>query len=154
MTEQYLHGTSPEEQGRLSLLNRLMNDNALRELAIERGERIVDFGSGLGQLSRAMARASGLRLLGIERSAEQLAECARQSAQAGEEHLLELRQGDATDPPLRDEELGRFDLAHARFVLEHVRDPLLVVRQMARAVRPGGRVVLQDDDHEGLRCWP
>jgi SAM-dependent methyltransferase len=154
MAEEYLHGTAPEEQGRLSLLNRLINDAALREIAVQRGERIVDFGSGLGQLSRAMARAAGLRLLGIERSAEQLAECARQAALDGEEHLLELRQGDATEPPLRGEEWGHFDLGHARFVLEHVRDPLAVVRQMARAVRSGGRVVLQDDDHDTLRLWP
>jgi SAM-dependent methyltransferase len=154
MAEEYLHGTSPEEQGRLSLLNRLMNDSALREIAVQRGERVVDFGCGLGQLSRGMAKAAGLRLLGIERSAEQLAECALQAAKDGEEHLLELRQGDATTPPLRDEEWGRFDLAHARFVLEHVREPLEVVKQMARAVRSGGRVVLQDDDHEGMRVWP
>jgi SAM-dependent methyltransferase len=154
MNEGYLHGTSPEEQGRLSLLNRLMNDNALRELAVARGDRIVDFGCGLGQLSRGMARAAGLRLLGIERSAEQLAECARQAAQDGEEHLLELRQGDASLPPLREDEWGHFDLAHARFVLEHVPEPLAVVRQMARAVRSGGRVALQDDDHETMRVWP
>jgi SAM-dependent methyltransferase len=154
MAEEYLHGTSAEEQGRLSLLNRLINDSALREIGVQRGQRIVDFGCGLGQLSRGMARAAGLRLLGIERSGEQLAECARLAAQEGEEHLLELRQGDAVEPPIREDEWGRFDLAHGRFVLEHVREPLAVVRQMARAVRPGGRVVLQDDDHDTLRLWP
>lgn len=154
MTEQYLHGTAPEEQGRLSLLNRLINDAALREIDVQRGERIVDFGCGLGQLSRAMARTAGLRALGIERNGEQLAECARLAAQAGEEHLLELRQGDASEPPLRPDEQDHFDLAHARFVLEHVRDPLAVVRQMAAATRKGGRVVLQDDDHDTLRVWP
>ena len=150
----YLHGTSPVEQARLSLLNRLMNDGAMRELALRGGERIVDFGCGLGQLSRAMARAAGRRLVGVERSAEQLAEAARQAAVAGETQLLDLRQGDVSAPPLRDDEWGSFDVAHARFVLEHVRDPLGVVRQMVRAVRPGGRVVVQDDDHEILRCWP
>jgi SAM-dependent methyltransferase len=150
----YLHGTSPTEQERLSLLNRLMNDAALRELALRGGERLVDFGCGLAQLSRGMAKAAGKRLLGIERSAEQLAEAARQAAAAGEEQLLELRQGDVLAPPLRADEWGTFDVAHARFVLEHVQDPLAVVRQMVRAVRPGGRVVLQDDDHDVLRCWP
>ena len=68
----YLHGTSPAEQGRLSLLNRLMNEAAMRELAIRPGERIVDFGSGLGQLSLDMARAAGAPVVGIERSEEQL----------------------------------------------------------------------------------
>jgi SAM-dependent methyltransferase len=150
----YLHGTSPTEQERLSLLNRLMNEAALRELSLRGGERVVDFGCGLGQLSRGMARAAGTRLVGIERSAEQLAEAARQAAVAHEEHLLDLRQGDAGEPPLREDEWGRFDVAHARFVLEHVQDPGAVVRQMVRAARPGGRIVLQDDDHDILRCWP
>src|SRR2546428_1925488 len=143
----YLHGTSPAEQGRLSLLNRLMNEAAMRELAISKGDLIIDFGCGLGQLSLDMARAAGTRLVGIERSEEQLARAERHE-------LLDLRQGDATDPPLRDREWGSFDLAHARFVLEHVRDPLAVVRHMVRAVRPGGRIVLQDDDHDVFRCWP
>src|SRR6266850_1948463 len=124
----YLHGTSPAEQGRLSLLNRLMNEAAMRELAIRPGERIVDFGSGLGQLSLDMARAAGVGAVGIERSEEQLARAER-------DPLLDLRRGDVTNPPLREREWGSFDLAHARFVLEHVLDPLTVVRHMVRAVR-------------------
>jgi 2-polyprenyl-3-methyl-5-hydroxy-6-metoxy-1,4-benzoquinol methylase len=47
--------------------------------------------------------------------------------------------------------MGHFDVAHARFLLEHVPDPLVIVRTMVRAVRPGGRVILADDDYEGLR---
>ncbi len=39
-------------------------------------------------------------------------------------------------------------------MLEHVADPLAVVRAMVRAVRPGGRIVLADDDHDVLRLWP
>ena len=143
----YLHGTSPSEQGRLSLLNRLMNEAAMRELAIRPGDSIVDFGCGLAQLSLQMALAAGRRLVGIERSEEQLARAERHE-------LLDLRHGDVTVPPLHDDEWGSFDLAHARFVLEHVREPLAVVRHMVRAVRPGGRLVLQDDDHDVFRCWP
>jgi len=151
---EYIHGTDPEEQARLSLLNDLLNIGSLRELELQGGERILDVGSGLGQLSRAMARAAGVRVLGIERSAEQIAEAERQAAQAGEAALVEFRLGDALQIPLRDEEWGTFDLAHTRFLLEHLGDPLAVVRAMLRAVRPGGRVVLEDDDHDGLRLWP
>ncbi len=143
----YLHGTSPAEQDRLSLLNRLMNEAAMRELSIAPSTSIVDFGCGLAQLSLEMARAAGVPLVGIERSEEQLARAERHP-------LLDLRRGDVLDPPLREREWGRFDLAHARFVLEHVRDPAAVVRHMVRAVRPGGRLVLQDDDHDVFRCWP
>src|SRR5207245_10969612 len=110
----YLHGTSPAEQGRLSLLNRLMNEAAMREHAIAKGDLIIDFGCGLGQLTLDMARATGTRLGGIERSEEQLARAERHA-------LLDLRLGDVSDPPLRDHGLGSFDLARARFVRHHVR---------------------------------
>ncbi|MGH8865429.1 MAG: methyltransferase domain-containing protein [Blastocatellia bacterium] len=153
-SSEYLHGTDPEEQARLSLLNGLLNVGSLRELRLRGGERILDVGSGLGQLSRAMARASGVRVISIERSDEQIAEAERQAAQAGEASLVEFRRGDALRFPLREEEWGTFDVAHTRYLLEHLRDPLAVVRAMVRAVRPGGRIVLEDDDHDLLRLWP
>jgi cyclopropane fatty-acyl-phospholipid synthase-like methyltransferase len=75
----YIHGTAKEEQARLSQLNQLLNDAALRELRLRGGERIVDFGCGLAQLTRAMARQAGTRAVGLERSAEQIAEAMRQA---------------------------------------------------------------------------
>jgi SAM-dependent methyltransferase len=152
-SSRYIHGTAPEEQERLSLLNDLLNPTSLRELALRGGERVVDFGCGLGQFSRAMARA-GARVVGIERSAEQIAAARTLARASGEDGLVEIRQGDVLAPPLRDDEWGAFDLAHTRFVLEHVPDPLAVVRTMVRAVRPGGRIVLADDDHDVIRLWP
>jgi len=154
MSSAYIHGTDPEEQKRLSTLNVFMNDASLRELSLQGGERILDVGSGLGQLARAMARCSRTRPLGIERSAEQLTEAIRLARDAGEEHLVEFRQGDALNLPLTETEWGSFDIAHTRFVLEHVSDPLCVVQAMVKAVRVGGRIILQDDDHDILRIWP
>ncbi len=150
----YLHGTHAEEQRRLSAMNRLLNESSLREAAIQPGERVVDFGCGLAQLTRDFARTAGVPALGIERSPEQIAEAQRQAQAAGEEALVELRAGDVAAPPLAAEEWGVFDVAHARFVLEHVRTPLGVVQAMVRAVRTGGRIVLEDDDHWVLRFWP
>ena len=151
----YLHGTSSEEQRRLSLMNDvLLNQDCLRELALRGDERIVDFGSGLGQFSRTMARAVPHgQVVGIERDPAQLAAAARLAAQHGEQGLVEFRSGDVLRPHLG-ADAGSFDLAHARFVLEHVADPLTVVRAMVDAVRPGGRIVLADDDHGVMRLWP
>jgi SAM-dependent methyltransferase len=152
----YIHGTDPDEQKRLSTLNVFLNEPWLQCLELARGETVLDVGSGLGQLTRAMARrvAPSGRVIGVERSEAQRAEAIRQAADAGEAALVEFRAGDAEKLPLRDDEWRRFDVAHARFVLEHVRDPGAVVAAMVRAVRPGGRVLLMDDDHDVLRLHP
>lgn len=157
----YVHGSSPSEQSRLSDLNTLINEACLREMGLRGDERIVDFGCGLMQFSRDMARVVRVRggsrggaVVGIERDEAQRAEALRQAEVSGERDLVDLRAGDAGDPPLRDEEWGTFDLAHARFLLEHVPSPLAIVRQMVRAVKPGGRLVLLDDDHATLRLAP
>jgi ubiquinone/menaquinone biosynthesis C-methylase UbiE len=153
-THVYVHGTDAVEQRRLTRLNTLINEVCLRAMSPRPGERVLDLGAGLGQMTRAIARAAGTRVLGIERSSEQIAEALRQAREDGEERLLDLRPGDVQNPPLTDAEWGSFDAAHARFILEHVPDPLAVVRAMVRAVRPGGRIVLTDDDHGILRLWP
>ncbi|MCB9844789.1 MAG: methyltransferase domain-containing protein [Phycisphaeraceae bacterium] len=150
----YIHGTSPPEQDRLSRLNDFFNAACLERMRLRPGERVIDFGSGLGQLTRAMARASGAPVVGIERDPEQLETARRLADAAGESDLVEFRAGDATSPPLGDHEWGTFDVAHARFVLEHVRDPRIVVGAMMRAVRPGGRVVVLDDHHPLMTPHP
>lgn len=151
---EYLHGTHASEQERLSALNDLLNRASLEALDLRGGERILDVGCGLAQLARAMARVSGVPVVGIERSDEQVDAARRRAEQDAESDLVDLRRGDAAELPLTDGEWDRFDLAHARFLLEHVRDPQAVVRGMVRAVRPGGRIVLEDDDHDLLRLYP
>jgi ubiquinone/menaquinone biosynthesis C-methylase UbiE len=117
---------------------------------------VLDVGCGLGILTRAIAEAVGStgRAVGVERSAEQIAEGNRIAGAGGGVSRAEIRAGDARDLPLCEDEWGQFDLAHARFLLEHVTDPQRVVDAMVRAVRPGGRVVLEDDDHEALVVYP
>ncbi len=153
---EYIHGTEPEEQRRLSLLNDLLNEGSLGALRPAGGEKILDVGSGLGQLSRTMARAvsPGGRVIGVERDGDQIAEAERLARLAGEEDLVEFRRGNAVDLPLAADEWGSFDVVHTRFLLEHVPAPQAIVRAMVRAAKPGGRIVLEDDDHHVLRLWP
>ena len=150
----YIHGTSEEEQRRLSLMNDVLLNNAeLREMTLRGDERIIDFASGLGQFARAMARAVPRgHVVGIERDENQLAEA--QKLAASDKAKVEFRRGDVLALELPREEWGTYDIAHARFILEHVREPLKVVQAMVKTVKPGGRIILADDDHDVMRLWP
>jgi len=153
MSTEYIHGTSETEQQRLALMNRLINRRCLEAIGLTDEKLVLDVGSGTGLFSRLMADQlpAGSRVIGIERDANQL-RVARTLESAG--CAVEFRQGHATDLPLDDTEAGHVDLAHARYLLEHVPDPQAVVSEMVRALRPGGRIVLLDDDHEQMRFWP
>jgi len=93
-------------------------------------------------------------VLGIEREAAQRKKAEELRARSALRERLEFRPGDAMALPLREAEWRTFDVVHTRFLLEHVPQPLAVVEQMVRAARPGGRVILEDDDHDLLRLWP
>jgi SAM-dependent methyltransferase len=150
----YIHGTDPEEQTRLSRLNDVLNGPSLRALSLKPGERVLDVGSGLGQLAVAMAEVVGPsgKVVGVERSPEQLAKA--RTLRSTHPSSIDFREGDALKLPLQDAEWASFDVAHARFLLEHVAQPQAVVEHMVLAVKKGGRVVLEDDDHSLLRLWP
>lgn len=155
-SSEYIHGSSPEEQHRLSLLNGILNESCLRELHLQPGQKVLDFGSGLGQFTRLIARTVGSEghVVGIERDQDQILQAKRLAEGSDESGLVEFRKGDALELPLSGSELGTFDVAHARFLLEHVPRPELVIEQMVRSVRPGGRVFVSDDDHDNFRPWP
>jgi SAM-dependent methyltransferase len=151
-TAGYIHGTSAAEHERLGWMNRLLNARELDAIGLRGDERVLELGAGTGLFARALAeRLPRGSVLGIELDERQLAAARANTAGLAN---VELRHGDACAPPLTPAELGSFDLVHARFLLEHLTDPEAAVRAMARAVRPGGRVALVDDDHDTLRLWP
>jgi len=147
----YIHGASPEEQERLALMNSIINERCLPVVAPSDGDRILDVGAGTGIFARDLAEIVGPEghVVGVEINPQQLA-----AAQKLSSSRLEFRKGDVRDLPLRPEERGTFDLVHSRFVLEHVADLSRVMQEMMTAARPGGKVVLIDDDHSSLRFYP
>ena len=153
---QYIHGSTPEEQLRLSKLNIILNDHCLQEMNLKAGERILDVGSGLGQFTRAMARSVKPHpyVLGLERDPAQISTAKRLATEDEETDMVNFRQGDALNFPLTSDEWGSFDLIHTRFLLEHIPHPEKVVAQMVKAARPGGRIILADDDHATFTPHP
>ena len=78
----------------------ILNERQLEVMDLVNVQRLLDVGSGLGQLSRAMARSlqPGSVVVGIERDERQLQEAKRQAQLANESALVEFRLGDAANP--------------------------------------------------------
>jgi SAM-dependent methyltransferase len=98
-------------------------------------ERALDAGCGAGALAYALA-PHVREVVGVDSSAELLA-AARERAPANCTFL----EGDVTSLPFG---WGEFDLVGCLRVLHHVRRPELVVAELARVMRRGGRLMLAD----------
>ena len=144
----YIYGTHPDEQRRLSLLNEILNAASLRELQLQGGERVLDLGSGLGQFSRAMACAAepNGRVIAVERSEEQITEARALAAGGGERGAVDFRQGDAFDMPLALKEWGSFDVVHARWAYFFGPGCEPGLAELRRVVRRGGTAFVVDND--------
>jgi SAM-dependent methyltransferase len=101
-------------------------------------ERVLDVGTGTGPLAFALAPRVR-EVVGIDLVPELLD---RGREYAGDRYpTVELRQGDVAH---LDVETGTFDLVCERAVLHHVPRPELVLAEMTRATRPGGRLLVID----------
>ena len=152
--ERYIHGYTPAEQDRLALLNRLLNQRCIDVVRVETGSKVLDVGSGLGIFSRLLAREYQCEVIGVEKSPDQIQACANLADEAGEANLVDFREGSAYNLPLDEDEWATFDLAHTRFLLEHLKDPQRAVDQLMLALKPGGVAYLIDDDHLHFQCYP
>lgn len=98
-------------------------------------EHALDVGCGTGALSYALAPHVG-DIVGVD-SSEEYVQAAREHAPPGCAFMV----ADATELPFS---YGEFDLVGCVRVLHHVRRPELVVAELARVTRRGGRILLAD----------
>jgi SAM-dependent methyltransferase len=114
---------------------------ALERLGLAPGWRCADIGAGGGDVTVALAEMVGRegRIYAVDSDPAARDEVARAAAVAGQAQVLAVTQsGEELRLP---EEV---DLAFCRFLLLHVHSPIVVLRRMAAAVRPGGWVVVQE----------
>jgi SAM-dependent methyltransferase len=103
---------------------------AFEAVAAVRPQRVLEVGPGPGEASERIARQLGAEVVAVDVSAR-MVELAR-------ERGVDARVGDVQSLPFDD---GSFDCALAAWVLFHVPDLDRALSELARVLRPGGRLV-------------
>lgn len=137
-TSPYALGSTAREHERLIRQGALLapsTERFFREAGIGPGQRVLDLGSGVGDVAMLVARLVGPsgEVVGIERDAESIARARVRVAEASL-HNVSFIQSDA-DEVSSD---GLFDAAVGRFILQFLPDPIGILRSLSRLVRPGG----------------
>jgi ubiquinone/menaquinone biosynthesis C-methylase UbiE len=124
-------------------------DAYLKVMELPRTAAVLDLGCGTGVVTRAIAARDGFAgsVTGVDQSPEFIAAAARLAADEGLGDRVELVVGDAH---ALDFPAASFDVAVAHTLVSHVRDPLTVLAEAARVIRPGGSVAVFDGDYASL----
>jgi ubiquinone/menaquinone biosynthesis C-methylase UbiE len=100
---------------------------------------VLDLGTGTGRMLELLAPRAKLAL-GVDQSPAMLKLTRARIERSGLRNA-QLRQGDIYAPPIEREE---FDLVVIHQVLHYLADPARALREAARALRPGGRLLVVD----------
>jgi ubiquinone/menaquinone biosynthesis C-methylase UbiE len=143
----YVLGDTSHEHDRLirqALILEPFTERLLRDAGVGPGLRVLDIGSGAGDVAMIAARVVGPSgaVGGVEREAATLSAARARVAKAGISNVSFV-EADIAHVPSSEP----YDAVVGRLILEYVPDPGAVVTSLAALVRPGGAMAFQD-------VWP
>jgi ubiquinone/menaquinone biosynthesis C-methylase UbiE len=104
-----------------------------------KGCSTLDVGCGDGALTRSLRQGGAARVVGCDVDPRMIARAAATAAESGVQIVYALARAEQLPFPERS-----FDLVTAITVLAFISDPVAAVREMARVLKPGGRLVIGD----------
>jgi demethylmenaquinone methyltransferase / 2-methoxy-6-polyprenyl-1,4-benzoquinol methylase len=110
----------------------------VREVGAAAGDRVLDVATGTGMVATALVDRYGCSVVGLDQSPEMLAAAqAKLDADPKLAAHIELVRGEAELLPFGD---GEFDHLTFTYLLRYVDDPGGTLNELARVVKPGGRI--------------
>lgn len=149
---EYLLGTNDSEFARLEFQHsvwRDLTDAALERGGLRPGASVLDLGAGPGFVSRDIADWVGPsgRLTCLDESPVWHLELQKATWPCPVD-FVQSRVEEADLPE------GAYDLVFSRWVFSFLPELDSVAKKVLRALKPGGRVVIQDYNHEGISVFP
>jgi len=143
-SSQYALGSTDAEHERLirqAALLAPLTKRFFREACIGTGQRILDLGSGVGDVAMLAAQLVGPsgEVVGVERDIRSITRARVRVAEAAL-HNVTFTQTDVRQ--LSDDK--PFDAVVGRFILQFLPDPVAALRSLSQLVRPGGVIAFQE----------
>ena len=143
-SRQYFDTVAPQwDNLRKGFFSEAVREKAFAVAGVEPGRLAADIGAGAGFVTEGLLKR-GLRVIAVDRSAAMLEEMKRKF---GEGSAIEYRLGEADSLPIAD---GSVDYVFANMYLHHVESPPDALREMARILKPGGKLVITDLDRHNF----
>ncbi len=143
---EYVLATGEAAAQRLRILHSIYGAGArrvLQQAGIRPGMRVADLGCGTGMVTQLLAELVGPtgQVIGVDFSGAQI----KQARELLPPTLTNVTfiEGSATDTGLNPES---FDLVYCRFLLIHLTEPELALREMHKLLKPNGVLVCEDGD--------
>jgi ubiquinone/menaquinone biosynthesis C-methylase UbiE len=141
-SKQYFDSVAPQwDTIRQSLFSEAVREKAIATAKVKPGKIAVDVGAGTGFVTEGLIH-KGLKVISVDSSAEML----RQMQEKFRGADVDYRLGEAEKLPIDD---ASVDYVFANMCLHHVGNPLVAIKEMRRALKPGGKLVITDmDEHQ------
>lgn len=122
-------------------------DDTVHRIAVQKGERVLDIGSGPGFLATALADQTGPsgKVVGVDISQQMI----DRAVQRNQREWLSYQRADAAELPFED---NSFDVVVSTQVAEYVPDVGAFASEVHRVLKPNGRGLILATDWEGI-CW-
>jgi SAM-dependent methyltransferase len=146
-SEGYVHGSSDErEVARLEKQARFCSGWLFPDFDIPDGARVLDLATGTGAMAgRIRERWPTARLTGVDLSPAQLAWARRNHRD------VPIARANAARLPFAND---TFDRVHCTWLLEHVPQPVPILREARRVLKPGGYAIFTEVDNSTFEADP
>ncbi|UTT61396.1 class I SAM-dependent methyltransferase [Microcella humidisoli] len=128
----------------------IANSAAYLEPRLGAGRSLLDVGCGPGTITAELAgRLAPGRVVGLDAATDAIDAARRHAAEVGA--AAQFAVGDAMALPFPD---ASFDIVHTHQTLQHVGDPVGMLREMARVAGPQGIVAAREVDYSATTWFP
>lgn len=150
--QSYIHGFNMTEENRLFHQAVFLEPSVYKKVSFSEAAKILEVGSGVGaQTQILLRRFPSARLTCVDASPSQLARAALTLSENIKAGQVSLVQADAAKLPFAPES---FDGAFLCWILEHVNNPLQILKETHRCLKPGSVAYCTEVMNSTLFIWP